>query len=47
MQLQLRVKDIARILGVNENSAYRNRSRLLTKLDLLDEKALIDILQQI
>jgi transposase-like protein len=44
LRLNLKVKDIALILGVNENSAYRNRSRLLAKIDLPDEKALLDIL---
>jgi Tfp pilus assembly protein PilF/DNA-binding CsgD family transcriptional regulator len=44
LRLNLKVKDIALILGVNENSAYRNRSRLLAKTDLPDDKALLDIL---
>jgi hypothetical protein len=46
LRLNLKVKDIALILGVNENSAYRNRSRLLAKIDLPDDKALLDILLQ-
>jgi hypothetical protein len=46
LRLNLKVKDIALILGVNENSAYRNRSRLLSKTDLPDDKALLDILLQ-
>ena len=46
LRLNLKVKDIALILGVNENSAYRNRSRLLAKIQLPDEKALLDILLQ-
>ena len=46
MRLQLKIKEIALILGVNENSAYKNRSRLLAKLELADEKALVDILQK-
>ncbi len=47
LRLQLKVKEIALVLGVNENSAYKNRSRLLAKLELTDEKALVEILQQI
>ena len=46
MRLQLKIKEIALILGVNENSAYKNRSRLLAKLELTDEKALVDLLQK-
>lgn len=47
MRLQLKVKQIALILGVNENSAYKNRSRLLAKLELTDELALVDLLFKI
>ena len=47
IMLGLRVKDIASILGVNENSAYKNRSRLLAKLQLSGEMDLNDILKRI